>query len=66
MGGRGAEHIEHAQMGVFDMFEGWKRQVGWGWGVNRWVEEVPNTLNTPRQACSTCLRGDVRWERQVG
>ena len=35
-GGRGAEHIEHAQTGVFDVFEG-VRKVG----------EAPNTKTCP-------------------
>ena len=37
----GAEHIEHAQTGVFDVFEVGRRVgegVGWGWGVSGWVE----------------------------
>ena len=51
--GRGdTKHVKHAQTDMFDVF-----------GVSGWVEEAPDTLNTPRWVCSMCSRGDVRWER---
>jgi len=63
MGGRGAGHIEHTQMGVFDVFEG-GRKVG----------EAPSTTTCPSGlvvvfgrwgvagVCSMCSRWDVGWE----
>ena len=74
MGGRGAEHIEHTQTGMFNVLRGdirWERhqarqqaQMGLlscladGVGLGR-EWMVLNTSNTPRRVCS---RWDVGWE----